>query len=490
MCGVTMTVRWTPFSGTAVRACVAFMALSLATPGLLGGQATGQQRAYEDLLEYQGTYEYESGLTLQIAASPADTILFALIGGAKYPLLPRAGTDTFVNASDERVVFARDDGGRVSGYRLLDGANEMFRRLTAGGDFPLDMWYPRLAAREPGYVYRYAVPDDLGDGLAVGSILATDLDTARIGAMIRGIIDRTYPDVHSVLIARQGRVVLEEYFYHYDRGTPHQLRSATKSVASALVGIAIDRGLIRDLDTPVLPFFADEYQSIDHLTAAKERITVRDLLTHRSGLDCDDWSQESPGNEVRMGRTGDWVKFILDLPMTSDPGGEARYCSGGVVVLKRLVEKVAGIPLEAFAEEHLFGPLGIEEYTWRFDPDSSSAATFTQLYLRPRDMMKFGLLFSNGGRWNGKQVISEAWVTASTSSQTSVGDTDYGYLWWRPYLNVPGGRHNAIAAQGNGGQEIYLWPELDMVVVLTGGNYNRQSPSNRLFIEHILPTVQ
>lgn len=472
---------------------MALIALGLGTPHVLAGQAAGQEPAkihrltYDDLQEYEGTYEYENGLTLQIAASPADTILFALLGGAKYPLTPRAGTDTFVNASNERVVFARDGGGRISGYWLPDQTNEMFSLLSAGGDFPLSMWYPRLAAREPGYQYSYDVPADLGDGLAVGSILATDLDTARIGAMIRGILDRTYPDVHSVLIVKDGRLVLEEYFYHYHREAPHQLRSATKSVVSALVGIAIDRGLIRSVDSPVLPVFAAEFHSIEHLTAAKERITIRDLLTHRSGLACDDWDPQSPGNEVRMGQTGDWVKFILDLPMTSDPGSEAHYCSGGSVVLGQLVEKLAGIPLEAFAEAHLFRPLGIHDYRWRVAPDSSSSATFGQLYLRPRDMMKFGLLFANGGRWHEQQVISEAWIEASTSAQATVGDTDYGYLWWRPYLNVPGGRHDAIAAQGNGGQEIYLWPGLDMVVVLTGGNYNRDSPSNRLFIEHILP---
>jgi len=102
-------------------------------------------------------------------------------------------------------------------------------------------------------------------------------------------------------------------------------------------------------------------------------------------------------------------------------------------------------------------------------------------------MAKFGLLFSNRGRWDGRQVISEEWVDASTSRHTTVGDTDYGYLWWRPYLNVPGGVHHAVAAQGNGGQEIYIWPELDLVVVLTGGNYNRSSHTNELMIKYILP---
>ena len=420
-----------------------------------------------------------------------------MLGGAKYPLEAVAKADTFTNVAGNRVIFTRDESGRVSGYRLPDNTaseseaeDQIFQRLSVGGDFSTEMWYPRLAAREPGYEYRYTVPDDFRDGLPVGSIHATDLDTARINAMIRGIIDQTYPDVHSILLVKDGHLVLEEYFYEYDRETPHQLRSATKSVVSALVGTAIDQGLIESTDSRVLPNFTSEYDSINHLTPEKEKITIDDLLTHQSGLACDDWNPDSPGNEVRMGQTGDWVKFILDLPMAAKPGTEAKYCSGGTVVLGRLVEKAAGIPLEAFAERHLFEPLGIEEHKWRFEPDSSSSETFTQLYLRPRDMAKFGLLFSNGGRWDGREVISEGWIRKSTASQATVGDTDYGYLWWRPYLHVRGGHRNAIAAQGNGGQEIYLWPELDMVAVLTGGNYNQSSPTNRLFINHILPPVE
>lgn len=453
--------------------------------------AQAQTLTYDVLVEYEGTYEYENGLTLRIAASPADKTLFALLGGARYPLISAGEADTFTNVADERVVFTRDDAHRVSGYWLPDGGGDrVFQRLSAGGDFPTAMWYPRLAAQEPDFEYQYVRPDDVGDGLPVGSIHDTDLDTARIVTMVREIIRGAYPGVHSVLVAKDGRLVVEEYFYEFDRETPHQLRSATKSVVSALVGIAIDRGIIESTDALVIPRFSNEYSSIEHLTPAKEQMTIEHLLTQKSGLACDDWNPESPGNEVRMGQTDDWVKFVLDLPMNSKPDTEAHYCSGAVIVLGRLVEKAAEISLEEFAEIHLFRPLGIEEYEWRFEPDSSSAETFAQLYLRPRDMMKLGLVFSNSGRWGGRQVISEEWVERSTSSHATLGDTDYGYLWWRPYLNVPGGRRYAIAAQGNGGQEIYLWPDLDMIVVLTGGNYNRSSHTNRLFIDHILPPIE
>ena len=475
----------------AARICMAALILAalpvLAAPPSAEGPP--QSVTYDTLVEYEGTYEYDNGSTLQIAASPADSILYALIAGAKYPLVPASAIDTFTNVAGERVVFTRDDKHNVSGYQLA-GDGEVFRRLSLGGDYPRTMWYPRLAAQDPDYRYQYAAPTDGHDGVPVGSISGAGLDSARLYTMIEEIIGGKYPDQHSVLIAKSGRLVVEEYFYQYDAATPHQLRSVTKSFVSALVGIAIDQGLIESVENPVLPYFAGEYGSFQHITPAKERMTIEDLLTQRSGLACDDWDADSPGNEVEMGQSADWVKFVLDLPMTAEPGTETHYCSGAVIVLGRLVEKVAGVPLETFAEEHLFGPLGIKEYTWRFEPDSSSSETFSQMYLLPRDMLKFGLLFTNNGRWRGRQVISEEWVAKSTSSQATVGDTDYGFLWWRPYLNVSGKRHDAIAAQGNGGQEIYIWPELDLIVVLTGGRYNKASHTNRLLVDYIVPSAE
>lgn len=439
---------------------------------------------------YEGTYEYVDGLTIQIAASPADTMLYALLDGNQYLLASTSQRDVFMNTSQQHVVFIRNDSGHVSGYTLPDeNAGIVYDRLSAGADLPADMWYPRLEAQEKPYTYTYTPPQTLEDGLTIGSLYNSSLDSARIHEMIEHISEGVYPGVHSVLILEDDSLVLEEYFYGYDRDAQHQMRSATKSFISTLIGIAIDQGLLQNTAAPILPYFAEEYHTLENLSDAKQSITVRDLLTQRSGLACDDWNPESPGNESLMGQSADWIKFTLDLPMVHTPGTVTSYCSGGVVVLGRLIEKLAGVPLETFARMHLFEPLGIEDYDWRFEPDRSSAQTFTQLYLRPRDMVKFGLLYSKKGRWKGHQVISEQWTQTSLASHTLVGDTDYGYLWWRPYLNVPGGRHHGIAAQGNGGQEIYLWPALDMIVVLTGGTYNQRSHTNTLLINYILPPL-
>ena len=443
---------------------------------------------YTRLLEYEGVYEYENDQTLRIAASPREPILVAVLMDAKYPLRPAGPEmpDTFVNLQKQRVVFKRDGG--VTAYSLPDGTtpDRVFRRLSTAKPLPLTSWYPRPPSDKP---YRYRMPKDLKDGLPVRSLDGTGLEQARLEDMVRQIAGGQYPDLHSVLILKSGALVLEEYFYEYDAETLHPLRSATKSFVSALAGIAIDKGLLPGVKDPVLPHFKDEYADIANLSESKRAITLEHLLTNSSGLDCDDRTRKSPGNEERMGLTPDWVKHILDLPMVDEPGKVTRYCSGGVITTGRIVEKAAGVELEAFARQHLFEPLGIRRFHWSFAPDRSSTETFCQLSLRPRDMAKFGLLFQRGGEWGGRQVVPKAWVETSTATHVVLENTDYGYLWWRPYLDVGGKRHHAILATGNGGQKIYLWPELDMIVVLTGGAYNRDSRSKELLTQFILPAA-
>lgn len=451
-----------------------------------GAEPIDADRArYEALLQYQGRYEYENGGTIEIAASPKDLTLFALVGGARYRLAPTQG-ETFLDAARQRVVFQREDGGgrRVVGYRQPDsGDPRLYRRLPGASSYPRRMWYPR----QPGQAVGYAPPVRQDDGLPVGRLEDVRLEAGRIGDMIAKLAAERYPDVHSVLVLQDGRLVLEEYFYEYDADTPHPLRSATKSIVALLAGIALDRGLLPGLDAPVLPYFKDDYPQLANADARKARITLRHLLTQTAGLDCNDWDPESVGNESRIARSDDWVRSFLDLPALHEPGTHPSYCSAGVIALGRVVEKAAGMPIERFADQALFAPLGIRRYEWRFDPDRSSAETFAQISLRPRDMAKIGLLLLHDGRWQGRQVVPAAWIREATRKHVRLGDTDYGYLWWRPYLNVPGGRHDALMATGNGGQKIMVWPELDMVTVFTGGNYNRDSPVNELLIGHILP---
>ncbi|MNF92299.1 Beta-lactamase [compost metagenome] len=191
-----------------------------------------------------------------------------------------------------------------------------------------------------------------------------------------------------------------------------------------------------------------------------------------------------------MNYSDDWVKFTLDLPMVDVPGGRGMYCSGNPITLGKIVEKATKMTLPDFAKETLFKDIGIKNFKWNFKPDASSAETFCQIYLTPRDMAKFGLLYLNKGVWNDKQVISKGWVNESLTKQSVVQGVNYGYLWWIKYLEVNGTKYYGKAAQGNGGQKIYIWEDQNMVTVITGGNYNSQSPSDELIQKYILPAFK
>jgi CubicO group peptidase (beta-lactamase class C family) len=438
---------------------------------------------YDQLKEYEGIYSYLDSSNLQIAASPRDTLLYAVIHDSKYPLRP-FGRDIFLNNADQLVEFMRGRRNRINGYRVNGQMFKLIKKQHADEG----MFYARIPSRNNRYVYKKTLRPKLNDGLEIGSIKGAGLDKDRIEEMVARIADGTFRDVHSVLIVQDNKLSVEEYFYEYDRNTLHQMRSATKSVISALVGIAISKGLIKSVDDTVLSYFP-EY-TIENPSPLKDGITIKHLLTNQAGFDCDIKNDSSAGNETVMGQSADWVKFTLDLPMLDTPGTNGRYCSGGPIVLGRIIEKVSGKPLADFAYENLFRPLGIAKYRWDFKPDRSSAETFCQLYLRPRDMIKFGMLYLNNGMWKGNQIIPQLWVSESLEKHSVVNDTEYGYLWWRQYLNAGGQRRDGIAAKGNGGQRIYLFPQYNMIAVITGGSFNVDSSSDLLLATYILPSFK
>ena len=464
-----------------------WFALVLLIHALFSGRGLSQTLPAGDLKEFEGRYEYLNGVSLLFAGSPRDGVLYAILDEAKYPF-KRVSERVFVqDRTGFRAVFERGETGRVSGYRFhQEKATNFFRRIS-DAEVPEGMWFARRSPGNAPYQFTASVPPDLKDGLEVGSLQDAGLNVALIGKMVEQIANETHRNVDSVLLIRKGKLVLEEYFYQYDRDKLHQLRSATKSVVSALVGIALDKKLIASKDEKVVALFP-EYE-IKNLSEEKRAITVEHLLACESGLACQDGNPESPGEEQKMNASPDWVQFILDLPMVAPPGKTGRYCTGGVIMLGRIVEKASGKRLSDFAAENLFGKLGITNYRWNFKPDSSSFDDACQLHMRPRDMAKLGLLYMNEGQWKGRQVISREWVKASLSKHSVVRGTDYGYLWWRQWLNVDGTRVDGVTAKGNGGQRIYLWPSLDLVVVITGGSYNEQSPSDEIQVKYILPAA-
>ncbi len=457
--------------------------LQLAALLLLPFCVMAQPASFSEFREYEGLYEYVNKSSLELAVSPRDKSLYAIIDNNKYLLRPLS-KDFFVNSTNDTVFFLRNNGGTVSGYRVH---GQEFKFLKKGDPEKL-VWYARPPKQSGRYTVKQSLRPKLNDGLDVGSPRSAGLDEKALQTMIGKVVDGTYADVHSILLYKDDKLVLEEYFYEYNRNSLHELRSATKSFISALVGIAIDKGMIKSVDEPVVPYFT-EFFTIDS-TGLKQKITIRHLLTNQAGWDCDISNEASAGNENLMGMSPDWAQFTLNLPMLDTPGTRGRYCSGNAIVLGRIVEKVSGMKLSDFAKEHLFKPLAINASKWNFKPDASSANTFCQLYLRPRDILKFGILYLKQGNWKDKQVIPAAWVDGSFASHSQVNGTDYGYLWWKQWLNDGGTRVDGITAKGNGGQRIYLFPQYNMVAVITGGSFNINSPSDAMLIHHILPAIK
>lgn len=436
--------------------------------------------SYADLKEYQGLYEYLNNTTLKIAASPNDTLLYAIINDSKYKLTP-IRKDLFSDMTRNKILFFRNKKNKIAGFYL---GNDTLNILDKNVKFPKEMWYPR-PINSKASVYAYQQPNNGKDGLKTANLDNTALDKSLLTEMVQAIIDGKYPNVHSILIVKDNKLIFEEYFYEHNKYKLHELRSASKSFVSALTGIAIDNGFIKSKNETVISFFP-EYDLL-YNSDGKKKITIENLLTNQSGLDCDVSNPNSVGNETTMNNSADWVKFTLDLPMIDSAGGKGRYCSGNPITLGRIIEKATKKPLPKFAKQYLFKPLGIKKFVWNFKPDKSSVETFCQLYLTSRDMAKFGLLYLNKGNWNGNQIISKEWIASSLKKHSVVQGVDYGYLWWNKYLEVDGTKFYTFGAQGNGGQKIYLLQEQNMVIVITGGNYNSQSPSDELIKKYILP---
>ena len=440
----------------------------------------------EELHIYEGRYKYLNNSSLDIVTSAMDTTLYAVIDGAKYPLHHLNG-DTFMDMQDNLVVFSRDHTYLPSSFSV---GGQSFELLTR--DFERIEMIPRKVLFQHPEQYAYLPPMQHSDGLATGELGHAFSDPAPIIEMVKQTIAGNYPDVHSILIYRHGKLVLEEYFYGYDQNTPHQLRSATKPFISALVGITVERGHIKSVTDPLLPYFSEKYDTIANMDSRKRDMTIEQFLMYRHGLDCQNNDPESLGNEQAMMASDDWIKYTLDLPIETDPGQKSSYCTGCALTLGSLVEEATGEEIESFAYTYLFEPMGIKNYKWTFEPNPASTNTFSQMYLTSRDLIKLAAMYLNEGMWNGQSILPAAWVRKTFDTETG----DYGYLWEHKFFEKNSTHYNSFLASGNGGQKINIWPELDMITVFTGGNYNsyalygKSTPPNEMIPKFILSSIE
>jgi CubicO group peptidase (beta-lactamase class C family) len=294
--------------------------------------------------------------------------------------------------------------------------------------------------------------------------------------------------MHSLLIVRHGYLVTEAYWEPYGPKDVHTIQSLTKTVIGSLIGIAVERGEIQGVDQPVVDLFPD--RTIKKLDDQKRLITLRHLLTMTPGLTCQDQSSAAQG----MYASKDWAGYLLDLPVSDPPGQRWIYCSGASHLASAILQGATGSDARTYVNDRLFAPLGIPEVSaqdWAADPSGVSNGV-AGLYLAPRDLAKYGYLYLRGGMWDGRQVVPAQWVDESVRGQvpTEAGDftagqkRDWGYFW---SVFPEQGYYGYL---GMAGQELWVVPEKDLVVVFTGAlDVGKEAALLPLLNDYIIPAV-
>jgi CubicO group peptidase (beta-lactamase class C family) len=301
----------------------------------------------------------------------------------------------------------------------------------------------------PEAAWRSSTPEAQGMN---SSVLADALDYIRV----------QHTRIHSLMIVRNGYVVLDASFFPFQTDTLHDVASVTKSITSTLIGIAIGDGMLRDVEQSVLSVFND--RRVERGDRRKEQLTLEHLLTMSSGLDCEYSGGERTLRDMRA--SPDWVQFMLDRQMIAAPGARGEYCSGGMHLLSGVVTRATGVSALEYARRRLFQPLGITHVAWPADPRGISHG-WGDLHLRSPDMAKIGYLWLHGGRWKDQQIVPSAWMAAAIQPHAQILRGDYGYGLWVNREHEP----ILFEANGRGGQRITVLPTRSLVVAITGGAF-------------------
>ncbi|MFC1871617.1 serine hydrolase domain-containing protein [Chloroflexota bacterium] len=366
---------------------------------------------------------------------------------------------------------------------------------------------------EPTNPYTYQPPENISDGLDVSTIEEVNIDSELMEKVVNEINRGKYDEVHSLLIIKDNKLAFEEYFQghifqwdapkahgelvNWDKSLEHMVMSVTKSFTSICIGIAIDEGFIGSVHQSIFDYLP-EYQ---HLNAGgRDKITIEHLLTMRSGLEWDEWNAAPNSGENDIGAlwfysSNDPITSILKKPLTDTPGTRFTYSGGNMIILSEIIKNASGMNLGEFSEQYLFQPLGIGSAHWdQFENGVIDGAG--GLHLTPRDMVKIGVTFLNNGFWDGKRIISEQWINKSATSfpgndginvpGTDERNTGYSYTWWTKSFSDS---VDIYYAGGWGGQFIIVTPELNTVIVLTGGNYEDKVKILEILKEYILPAL-
>lgn len=317
--------------------------------------------------------------------------------------------------------------------------------------------------------------------------------TETIKELNRKIAESKFRKITSIVVIKKGELLIEEYFNGANRTTLHDTRSVGKSFASALTGIAIHDGYLKNEQQTLGEFY--DLKKFENYSPQKEKVTLKSLLTMSSGFDGSDANSDSPGNEENMYPTDNWVSFALNLPMdkTKIIGKNWDYFTAGVVLLGDIINKNVPGGLVAYADKKLFAPLGITHYEWQYTPQNVGN-TAGSLQMNTLDYAKFGQLYQNKGKWNGQQILTQDWVKKTfTNYFTNPNDPKkYGYLFWNQTYTVNGKNYDAFLCNGNGGNKIIVFTTIPLTIIITSTAYNSSfghTQADEIVTTYLLPAI-
>ncbi len=405
------------------------------------------------------------------------------------------------NEKNDSICFTDRDGSRYKGI-VDEKKQKITGKIYSEGD-PVEqldfvraknrnidrIFVPRFPGKDAGVCYQYQIPDAKMDGLQSQSIYSFINDSILFNNLMKQIIDQKFGRLESVLLVKNNKLLLEEYFFDYKPNELHNFFSCTKSIVSILVGAALSESEKMDVEQSVVTFFPDSVKG----NTGKDKLKLKHVLTMTAGLEEVDKFNFESEDEL--------IKQILRQPQETEPGKKFRYNSECPYLLGGIIYYLTGKQADDFAREKLFEPLGITHYNWT--TNNKIADCHSHLHMQPRDMLKIGMLVLNKGRWKNQQIIPEKWIKESTKAQVAETEFfDYGYQWWhRSSQNKSWWetsdeikKYDIAAALGYGGQFIFIVEDLDLVMVCTSSDYNESNgfwlKKVELISDHIIPLFE
>jgi CubicO group peptidase (beta-lactamase class C family) len=332
------------------------------------------------------------------------------------------------------------------------------------------------------FVYNFAFCQKVVESKLYSALLKTD-------SLIENSPREFFKNVESLIVYNQGEIFFEKYYNGFNKDSLHHIQSQTKSVVALLMGIAIEKGFIKSENELVSTYFPESFNANDKL---KSTVTIRDLLTMSAGFEWEELKipfNDPKNDNANMFHSNSWLSYALNRSMACKPFSQFNYNSGCPIIVAGVIEKATKMRLDEFTKKYLFTPLGINNFEWIKDGTGLCHAG-GGLHLKPADMLKIGIMVLNKGKWNGKQIVGEAWLKKCTTGYlpTAFDISSYGYFWWVRSIKLKNDKNiTQISAEGAGGQKLYIFPDYNLIIAITERNYYIPQVGPMFIKESILP---